>query len=181
MSRYHIEHGKKRQQHGIRKQESSSMTTLAILEPHCSGHRMQYVRWVAREALVRGHSVSLVTLAYCLEHPSYLAMQRECEGQVRAELFAYGRDLSSERWLEKATSVGLAARELIYRDLFSSYFKALGNDEHPDVFFVPCLDYCAYAVGLRGSPFGDVRWGGIVLRPSFHFESVGVEGPKSPL
>src|SRR5829696_2531449 len=113
MSRYHIEHGKKRQQHGIRKQESSSMTTLAILEPHCSGHRMQYVRWIAREALVRGHSVTLVTLADCLEHPSYLTLQQECEGQIRTKTLISRRNLSSEKWLQKSTTVGLAGREFL--------------------------------------------------------------------
>jgi glycosyltransferase involved in cell wall biosynthesis len=142
---------------------------------------MQYVRWIAREALVRGHSVSLVTLANCLEHPSYLTLQQECEGQIRTKTLISRRNLSSEKWLQKSTTVGFAGREFLYRNLFATYFRALSKDEYPDVFFIPYLDYCAYAVGLLGSPFGDVPWGGIVLRPAFHFDSVGVKGPNSQL
>lgn len=157
------------------------MASLTILEPHCSGHRMQYVRWIAQEALSRGHRVNLVTLSSCLDHPLYLVMQRECGGRIRTTVFPHSEHLNSEAWLEGQGTVGLVRREFIYYRLFSTYFRGLCNEERSDLIFVPYLDYCAHAVGLLGSPFGSAPWGGIVLRPSFHFAYVSVEGPVSKL
>src|SRR5919202_1044193 len=148
------------------------MASLMILEPRCGGHHMQYVRWIAREALLRGHSVSLVTQAHCLNHPLYLTMQRECEGRIRATVFPSERPSGDPRG-----TVELIRRQFMYYRMFSTYFRNLPEAERPDLVFVPFLDYCVYAVGLLGSPFGKTPWGGLVMSLSFHFKSVSLEGP----
>lgn len=161
--------------------ERVEVDTLAIVEPHCAGHRLQYVRWIAREALAQGHDVQLITLTYCLKHPLYLVMQRECGGRIRTSILPDNGGLQSEKWLERQTTAGLVRREFAYHSLFSRYFRKLSVSERPDLVFVPYLDYCTNAVGLLGSPFGDIPWGGIVMRSAFHFESVGVQAPASRL
>lgn len=154
---------------------------LAIVEPHCSGHRMQYVRWIAREALSQGYEVRLATLEYCLNHSLYQALQRECEGQVQVDILLGGEHLQSEKWLEVDRTTDLVRREFMYYRLFSAYYKSLPENKRPSFILVPYLEYCLHAVGLLGSPFARTPWGGIVMRTSFHFESVGVQAPSSQL
>jgi hypothetical protein len=131
------------------------MPTVLIVEPHCSGHRMQYVRWLAQGALSRGHSVRLTTLEYCLDHPLCVAMQRECGGRVEVDVLPDEGDLRSEKWTEAHRTADLIRREFIYHRLFSNYYRSMPGNERPDVVLVPYLDYCVHAAGLAGSPFGD--------------------------
>src|SRR5215218_1650390 len=121
-----------------------------ILEPHCSGHHMHYVRWVVQEALLRGHCVSLVTQAHCLEHPLYLAMQRQTGG-IRTALFPSSPYLSEERLAKQQGVAGLVRQQFIYYRLLSRYFRGIPEHERPDLVFVPYLDYYAYAMGVLGS------------------------------
>lgn len=157
------------------------MSRLMILEPHCNGHRMQYVRWIAREAVARGHVVQLATFANCLDHPLYLAAQRECRGCIQTLILPHNEDLQKGTLLDQPGLSKLVKRELDYHRLYSTFFRQLSANQRPDLVFVPYLDYCAYAMALLQSPFGDVPWGGIVMRPSFHLGPMGIAGPRSRL
>lgn len=130
----------------------------------------------------RGHEVTLATSRACLEHPLYLAMQRECEEQVSIELMPekLGFD-AGDGLLRQFGPAYLIQRELKQYRRLSSYFTALGADRQPDFVFVPYLDSCIHAIGALGSPFGQTPWGGIVMRTAFHFESVGVGRVSSRL
>jgi len=60
-------------------------------------------------------------------------------------------------------------------------FRASTHSWAPDVVFIPYLDYCVHLVALFGSPFGSVPWSGIVIRPTFHYRSMGIIAPKAKL
>lgn len=157
------------------------MASLAIVEPHCSGHRMQYVRWVVREMIKGGYDLRLVTFPETLDHPLYSVMQDECLGGVQTLLLPKSGSLQRKDLRERPGISNLVIREFAYHRLFSNFFRQLPDEERPDFVFVPYLDYLAYAVALLGSPFGDSPWAGIVMRPSFHLEAMGIAGPRSRL
>src|SRR5687767_1623222 len=131
------------------------MSTLLIAEPHCSGHRMQYVRWIAQGALSRGHRVRLATFEHCLDHPLYVTTQRESRGRLEVDVLPDEKDLRSQKWIEVHRTTNLVRREFIYHRLFSNYYRRMPSNERPDFVLVPYLDYCVHAAGLAGSPFGD--------------------------
>lgn len=151
------------------------MPVLTIFEPRCSGHRMQYVRWISREAIARGHEVRVATFEESLDHPNYLALERECGDRVRAEILPMHEKLRKEPPPGQANASYRIKRELRFHNLFSSSYRRL--DERPDVVLLPYLDYCAQAVALLGSPFGHTPWAAISMRASFHHGLTGVEGP----
>jgi glycosyltransferase involved in cell wall biosynthesis len=157
------------------------MSVLMIVEPHSSGHRMQYVHWIVRGALEEGFSVQLVTFPESLDHPLYLAMQEECQGRVRVALLPERGILQKENLLNRPGILNLVERELTYYRLYSAFFRQLSSSERPSFVFLPYLDYCTYAVAVLGSPFGDIPWGGIVMRPSFHLGPMGIESSRSRL
>lgn len=44
--------------------------------------------------------------------------------------------------------------------------------------FIPFLDdYCLFSTAFHQKPFGEIPWGGIVIRPRFHLKHVGVVLP----
>lgn len=140
------------------------------------------MRWIAREAIERGYQVTLATSSSCLTHTLYLAMQRDCDEQIRISLLPEVSNASRlGGWLDRYESIHLIRRELKYHRLFSRYFSSFDEGQLPDFVFVPYLDYCAHAAGLLGSPFGTTPWGGITLRAAFHFHKVGVKRSASKL
>lgn len=157
------------------------MPVLMLFEPHCSGHRMQYVKWIARSAVADGYDVQLATFPESLSHPLYLAMQEECQGRVKVMILPGNEELRKGRLLDRCGLSNLVKRELTYRRSYATFFRQLLPHQRPDFVFVPYLDYCSHAVALLGSPFGEVTWGGIVMRPSFHLEPMGIPGPYSRL
>lgn len=50
-----------------------------------------------------------------------------------------------------------------------------------DYVFLPYLDYCLYAVGLIGSPFGGCNFSAICMRPAFHYHKYGLAPSNSVL
>jgi glycosyltransferase involved in cell wall biosynthesis len=75
----------------------------------------------------------------------------------------------------------MGGRELALRHMFGQAYRLVHQDKPVDYVFLPYLDYCLYALGLLGSPFGSTQWGGICMRPSFHYRNYGVIAPKPKL
>jgi glycosyltransferase involved in cell wall biosynthesis len=142
---------------------------------------MQYVRWIARGMINNGYDLQLVTFPESLDHPLYSVMQEECQHRIRPVLLPDYGGLSEEALLNQSGLLALLRRELTYHRLYRSFFRRVQREERPDVVFVPYMDYLTYAAALLGSPFGDIPWAGIVMRPSFHLESMGIPGPRSRL
>lgn len=151
---------------------------VMIFEPHGHGHHGPYLQWMATGLAERGMKVTVVTLPDAMEHPSMRALSAAGQivgnGTLRlvaspSKGFSLGRDDSSGR---------LAAREWAYWNLFRRWYQLHAGDVRPDLIFLPYLDYCLYAIGLLGSPFGEVAWSGLAMRPSFHYKQIGVIAPK---
>jgi len=154
---------------------------VLILEPHVSGHHGPYLQWMATGLVERDFKITIVTLEESLAHPFMRAVESASlvDGQAGLSLVAAKRpafDLSN-----KNGTTGLAAREVAYWRLFRAWYKAHVEVVQPDVVFLPYLDYCLYAIGLFGSPFGKCPWVGLTMRPSFHYREMGILAPPPAL
>ncbi len=143
---------------------------LLILEPWVSGHHGVYLQWIAREAVARGYSVIIGTSTSTLDHPMIKAIRSEFPA---IEIMALETPAALERPAKSFLS--LLRRDWTYRRFLARMFKTVKLE--PAFVLVPYLDYCLYTLALFGPPFGQSRWGGIVMRPSFHLRKMGLKAP----
>lgn len=153
------------------------MKNLLIIEPHMNGHRGVYLRWIVRGAVERNLRVFIATFENSLDHPIFKTMLGECE--EAPEIIALpspGTD-----YMQKSGLLGLLRREIFYRRLFGRFYNEANQKTTSDFVFLPYLDYCTYAIALLGSPFGRTPWVGLTMRPAFHYDEMGIIGPRSRL
>ena len=148
---------------------------LLLIETRCKGHHAGYVRWIVDEALRRGLEVVLASTKACIAHPRLSKLP-----SLPGVALMYVEDSYSEG-MDRAGLSNLIRREFHYHRLFSQIYKRCSGQEKIDFIFVPYLDHCLYAIGLLGSPFGNAKWGGLVMRPSFHYGEVGVKASPPSL
>ncbi len=156
------------------------MKTL-IFEPHVDGHHGPYLQWMATGLAGRGFDITIVTLPETMVHPAILELTqaaRESTGSLQIVATETSIKLPSST---SGGLFGLVAREWAYWRLFRAWYKTYGSSVRPDLVFLPYLDYCLYAIGLLGSPFGDCPWVGLAMRPSFHYRAMGVRAPRPAL
>jgi glycosyltransferase involved in cell wall biosynthesis len=146
------------------------MTTLMIVEPEATGHRMiLYVRLIVAEALARGWQVILLTSAEAIRHPACAAVMAE-----------FGRDLKV-RLMPAVVHSGSSQLDLLraqytwIRSLRATY-RVISQREHADFVYLPYFNYIDKVVGWYGSPFDDVLFGGMMLAATFHHARCGVAG-----
>lgn len=149
---------------------------VLVLEPHLSGHHGTYLAWMLPGLVERGWSATLVTDEASLAHPAAEPLNRlasEAGGRFRIVSAPHGVWMDGER----AYKFGVATRQLRYWRLFKRWYDIYARAGDVDVVLLPYLDYCLYAAGLLGSPFGRCPWVGIAMRPSFHYQEMGVAAP----
>lgn len=154
---------------------------VLILEPHANGHHGPYLQWMATGLIERGFDLTIVTLPDSLSHPSMEAMDGAAGEDGQGRLRVIAPEFSGFFSMKKGASARLMVREIGYWRLFKQWYKAHAETVQPDVVFLPYLDYCLYAIGLLGSPFGECPWVGLAMRPSFHYQKMGVIAPKPSL
>jgi glycosyltransferase involved in cell wall biosynthesis len=149
--------------------EKSLVKSLTIVEPQADGHRMQYVRYIAREAIERGISVSVATWEESLEHPSFLLMKSELGEAFKTLLLP--KTYVSEEFLKRRMDFRL---QHAYFKTMLAFHRDLPATQRPESYFVSCLYMIDKIVSLFGSPFGDTEWSGIVMRETFHHASMQI-------
>lgn len=148
------------------------MTTLMIVEPEATGHRMVlYVRLIAKEALRRGWKVALMTTASALAHPA-----------CQMTLSALGRDLRIVTMPEITRGTGHGKFQLLsgqraYLRAVEQGYMQYRRTSTADFVYVPYLNYLDKVVGFYGSPFSDTPFGGMILAAKFHHHACGIAGP----
>ncbi len=150
------------------------MTRLLLIEPHTSGHHMQYVRHLVRAASQAGIHTQLLTSHESLDHSTYQAMQGELAGQF--ETVFLPSDTLAARFLQSKNQF---ANQLGYYRYFQKYFRHLKVSERPDIVFIPYLDYIDKAAALLGSPFGRTSWSGLPMQYKFHYKKMGALRPPA--
>lgn len=149
---------------------------ILIIEPGSTGHHLIYLEKIAKGYLESGHNVTLCTLASTHDNPLIKSLALSYKSGINLTCMpdcAYQEALKS-----KFSDIG---REIKLRGIFKAAYKKTHSSSAVDYVFLPFLDYCLYSIGLLGSPFGKTMWGGICMRPSFHYQASGVIAPKPKL
>lgn len=153
----------------------STRAAVHIIEPHAEGHRMQYVRRLL-EALPEGQTAALSTFPSSLEHPSFVKV-REVSG-ARLQVHCMAGEMDFKARVKGKDGFGLHPA---YWSLFRRHWRSLSPEARGTRVMVPYLDYCSYGIGAAGSPFGSTPFEGILMRPDFHWDEMGVKAPPSKL
>lgn len=147
---------------------------ILLLEVSLSGHHSIYLERTALAYLNAGHSV---TIALPIAIPN--------DEVIRSNLALY-RDIAWVEYsplfkLDNTGLIGLVTREYQVRKIFGRVYRDVHAVNPVDYVFLPYIDYCLYALGLMGSPFGVSRFGGICMRPAFHYHDCEVGAPRSKM
>jgi hypothetical protein len=135
---------------------------------------MQYVRRLVAQA-APGIKIVLSTFPSSRDHAAF------------EQVLVVGNDRLEVKWIagEEKFKTSIAGKDGLslhpaYWRLFRKHWRCLKASSKAQV-IVPYLDYCSYAIGVLGSPFGRNRFSGIVMRPDFHWKEMGVKAPPSKL
>lgn len=149
---------------------------VLIIEAALTGHHSGYLERIVAAYIEAGHAVTVTVLQRDAVHPAIGRLESKFSAVfnvVPLDDVRYDAALDS--------SFGELGRELALRRLFGQAYSAVYQANPVDYVFLPYLDYCLYALGLLGSPFGLTQWGGICMRPSFHYGDYDVIAPKPKL
>jgi glycosyltransferase involved in cell wall biosynthesis len=152
--------------------DNCSMHVL-IIETALTGHHSGYLERIAGAYLKANYCVTVTVLQSDSKHP--VIERIKCNYGAGFNVVSLD-DVQYKNALQ--SSFGVFGRELALRSVFGEIYRAVQQQKSVDYVFLPYLDYCLYAIGLLGSPFGSTQWGGICMRPSFHYFRYGVIAPK---
>ena len=145
---------------------------LLIVEPETKGHHMVlYTRLLLREAVSRGWTVTILTTESGRNHVAFDIIAADHAVALRTIVMT---EVSRTR----TGSVALLASQL---RLWKALAKASSANNHfSDFDLIYCinLDYFEKALSLRGSPFGNRPFAGMLMNPKFHRAATGL-GPPS--
>lgn len=146
---------------------------ILIIETILDGHHSVYLERIASAYMDAGHLVTVTVLKCNIKHDVINRLKRRYGAAFDTFIFdgeKYSAALNSK--------VGLYGREFSLRRIFGQTYLLVNKNRKVDYIFLPYLDYCLYAFGMLGAPFGSTLWGGICMRPSFHYRDSGIIAPK---
>lgn len=135
-----------------------------------SGHHSVYLRHVVDAFVGAGAKVSLALRRKDWEHWRE-SWEDASIGRENVHLLELPEELCAKA---ERSRLGLVGKEIELRRVIARVFRTVSHSTRIDYAFMPYADYCLYAIGLLGSPFGRVPWGGICMRPSFHHSAEGL-------
>src|SRR2546425_236240 len=152
---------------------------LAIVEPHAAGHHLTlHVRAIAREALVRGWRLRLLTTAATTRHPAYEVLRRATGDALETSLLPDEVGRMDRRFL---TGIVVEARRWrALRAAAGEILAPLGVD----VVYDAGVERTARAMAMFGSPFARIPFVGLYTKVRFHHRRMGVRsqiGPRARL
>jgi hypothetical protein len=149
------------------------VTHIHFLEPRADGHRMQYVRRLI-ELVPQSCRMTLSTFPSSEGHVGFSQVVEAAQGRLHVQWMA--NEAAFDKRIHAANGLKL---QPAYWSLFRRHWLSLSADEAGDMVVLPYLDYCSYAIGAIGSPFGLLPYSGIAMRPDFHWHEQGVVAPGS--
>lgn len=132
---------------------------ILVLEPHASGHRMTYARWLAEGAQRAGYPVVIATTRRAAANPLARGLaSSEAEG-----ITLWVEDDEPRLPAASGAAALAAAQWATYRWCGASFRRVAARHQVASV-VLPYLDSSAYAIAIAGSPFGGLPWTGITMR-----------------
>lgn len=146
---------------------------LLVVEPKATGHHMAaYTRFIVREAVARGWSVDVLTTRDAVESKAFGFVRGELPGD--AGIFF----MDAVEKPRTAGALALVRSQNACYDAMARGFMDLVKQKVPDFVYVVNFDHFDKVLALRGSPFGAVAFGGMMMSVKFHRHAAGL-GPKS--
>ena len=146
---------------------------ILIFEVNLNGHHSVYLEKIAEAYLKSGCKVTVVVSEKYKDDAVLISLTKNF-AEIFEIVFMERVDCLSAMNFK----FGDVGREIGLWKLFRKIFKIICAKKTIDYIFLPYADYCLNAIGLLGSPFGKTSWGGICMRPTFHFKSCGVVAPS---
>jgi glycosyltransferase involved in cell wall biosynthesis len=146
---------------------------ILIFEVNLNGHHSIYLEKIAEAHLELGRVVTVVVSEKFEAHPAINRLRQSYGDFLHVALLS-----EAECTQAMESGWGDVGREIGLWRIFQKTFRQVLADHPVDFVFLPYVDYCLNAIGLLGSPFGKVAWGGICMRPTFHFKACGVIAPS---
>lgn len=135
---------------------------LLIVVPEAEGHHMAlYTRLLVREAVHRSWTVTILTTASGQDHAAFDIVAAEHDGALRAIVMP---EVDRARY----GSVALLVSQLKLWKALARVCREHNKFSDFDLVYCINLDYFEKALSLRGSPFGDRPFAGMLMNPKFH-------------
>src|SRR5687768_3855034 len=126
---------------------------VLLIEAALTGHHSVYLERIAAAFIRAGHVVTATVLQRHAQHPGLQRMHARFGDAFHV------MQLQDEEYESAVCSrLGQTGRELALRKLFGQAYRTICQVKPVDYVFLPYLDYCLYALGLLGSPFGATQW-----------------------
>ena len=158
------------------KDQTINLMHILMFEVNLTGHHPTYLEAITQAHLKLG---CIVTIAVSEKYKSASFLNRFSTQYKEFIHIVTLNEIECESALK--SRFGIVGRELGLWRIFRKTFQDVSAKRPVDYVFLPYLDYCLNAIGLIGSPFGKVDWGGICMRPAFHLNTCGAVGPHSKL
>lgn len=142
-----------------------------------SRHRSPRAIFAVSGLIDYGFEVTVTTLSESIEESPMKVLTRNTESGRCKSLRLIPAQAEFRRPQSDGAAAANVARDFTYWRLFRWWYKKYGDTVQPDVAVLPCLDYCLYAIGLLGPPFGGCPWAGLAMRPSFHYRQMELLTP----
>ncbi|RQS20534.1 MULTISPECIES: glycosyltransferase [unclassified Burkholderia] len=148
------------------------MTTLMIVEPEATGHRMVlYVRLIVAEALARGLEVILLTSTDAMHHDACKALLAEFGDRLKVATMPESSHDGKSRF-------GLFRSQYRRLRAFQAGYRAVSRQQRVDFIYIPYFNYIDKIIGWYGAPFDGVPFGGMIVAAKFHHARYGIAGAR---
>lgn len=148
---------------------------MLIVEPHATGHRGVWLRWISEQLVKYEWRIVIATLVESLRQPALEWLVHRTAG---IEVVAVDQPSVCA---SGGTLGALLAKEVRCYRLLERLCVEARRRQFVDAVLLPYGDYAAHLTALRGSPFGGLPWIPIVMRQTFHFRNMGVAAPQPSL
>ena len=122
---------------------------ILIIEAVVTGHHAVYLERIAAAYMDAGHVVTVTVLKRDTKHAGIGRLTSKYGSLFKVVPLDDARYQAAFH-----SALGDAGRELALRSMFGQVYRIIHQEKPVDYVFLPYLDYCLYALGLLGSPFG---------------------------
>jgi glycosyltransferase involved in cell wall biosynthesis len=148
------------------------MRRVLLMDLSATGHHPRYLKWIIDSEVCRESEIYLAGRRELLDH----AELRDVGERINPVEVAVSQ--KEESILGRTSSPAeLVQRQFTVRSILRRVYAEVIRDIKIDLVFLAFADDCLDSIGLVGSPFSGSQWAGIVFRPMFHFQEVGVQAP----
>ena len=146
---------------------------VLIFELLMTGHHPSYLKHFATSFLELGNHVTVTVFESHSNHPIICQLKNQFPDLL--EIMRV-----DDRYYEVHYPIPLGdfGFDLMHHKLFKKIFSDINKVKKVNYVFFPYVDYCLYAIGLLGSPFGSTPWGGVCVQIRLNYVDSTIIAPR---